>query len=199
MTKHVELVKQFEGLRLDAYTDSVGVWTIGYGHTGPDVKPGMKIGQETADKLLDDDLDWAEAAVRKAVKVPLNEGRYAALVSFVFNVGAANFQKSTLLRKLNSGDYIGAANEFSRWNKGRDRATGELRVIKGLTRRREMERAIFMEADVATPETVEAPGDMTTAVIIGAVVLATLALFLVVVMTVSGEQSSMAPLPKPGN
>ena len=90
----VELIKRFEGLELEAYQDIAGIWTIGYGHTGSDVQPGMKISERDAEELLRRDLKPREQAVEGAVKVPLNQNEFDALVSFVYNVGAAAFRGS---------------------------------------------------------------------------------------------------------
>ncbi|HHX5648956.1 TPA: lysozyme [Enterobacter cloacae] len=140
--KGIALIKQFEGCKLTAYQDSVGVWTIGYGWTQPvDGKPiraGMTIKQETAERLLKTGLVSYEIDVSRLVKVSLTQGQFDALVSFTYNLGARSLSTSTLLRKLNSGDYAGAADEFLRWNK----AGGK--VLNGLTRRREAERALFL-------------------------------------------------------
>nr|WP_257627167.1 lysozyme [Enterobacter roggenkampii] len=140
--KGIALIKQFEGCRLTAYQDSVGVWTIGYGWTKPvDGKPiraGMTIKQETAERLLKTGLVSYENEVSRLVKVDLTQGQFDALVSFTYNLGARSLSTSTLLRKLNAGDYAGAADEFLRWNK----AGGK--VLNGLTRRREAERALFL-------------------------------------------------------
>lgn len=136
--KGLDLIKQFEGLELKAYKDSVGVVTIGYGSTGPHVSMGMVINQEQAESLLKQDVSRFEKGVSEIVKVPLNQNQFDALVSFSFNLGLGNLKSSTLLRKLNSLDYVGAANEFPRWNK----AGGV--VLKGLTRRREAEKALFL-------------------------------------------------------
>ena len=140
--KGIALIKQFEGCKLTAYQDSVGVWTIGYGWTKPvDGKPiraGMMIKQETAERLLKTGLVSYENDVSRLVKVDLTQGQFDALVSFTYNLGARSLSTSTLLRKLNAGDYAGAADEFLRWNK----AGGK--VLSGLTRRREAERALFL-------------------------------------------------------
>lgn len=139
--KGIALIKQFEGCKLTAYQDSAGVWTIGYGWTQPvDGKPiraGMTIKQETAERLLKTGLVGYESDVFRLVKVGLTQGQFDALVSFTYNLGARSLSTSTLLRKLNAGDYAGAADEFLRWNK----AGGK--VLNGLTRRREAERALF--------------------------------------------------------
>ena len=140
--KGIALIKQFEGCKLTAYQDSVGVWTIGYGWTQPvDGKPiraGMTIKQETAERLLKTGLVSYESDVSRLVKVGLTQGKFDALVSFTYNLGARSLSTSTLLRKLNAGDYAGAADEFLRWNK----AGGK--VLNGLTRRREAERDLFL-------------------------------------------------------
>ncbi|MCM7122215.1 lysozyme [Enterobacter hormaechei] len=140
--KGIALIKEFEGCKLTAYRDSVGVWTIGYGWTQPvDGKPiraGMTIKQETAERLLKTGLVSYESDVSRLVKVGLTQGQFDALVSFTYNLGARTLSTSTLLRKLNAGDYAGAADEFLRWNK----AGGK--VLNGLTRRREAERALFL-------------------------------------------------------
>nr|DAF33669.1 MAG TPA: Lysozyme [Caudoviricetes sp.] len=140
--KGIALIKLFEGCKLTAYQDSVGVWTIGYGWTQPvDGKPiraGMTIKQETAERLLKTGLVSYENDVSRLVKVNLTQGQFDALVSFTYNLGARSLSTSTLLRKINAGDYTGAADEFLRWNK----AGGK--VLNGLTRRREAERALFL-------------------------------------------------------
>lgn len=140
--KGIALIKQFEGCKLTAYQDSVGIWTIGYGWTQPvDGKPiraGMTIKQETAERLLKTGLVSYESDVSRLVKVGVTQEQFDALVSFTYNLGARSLSTSTLLRKLNAGDYAGAADEFLRWNK----AGGK--VLNGLTRRREAERALFL-------------------------------------------------------
>lgn len=153
------LIREFEGLRLEAYPDPAHGWdvpTIGYGHTSaagdPKVTRGMKITAAGALEILKRDLGQYERAVASAVHVPLNENQFGALVSFTFNLGPGNLKSSTLLRKLNAGDYAGAAAEFGRWNK----AGG--RVLAGLTRRRAAERALFEKPAARIPVT-----DATTA------------------------------------
>jgi len=134
----VSLIKEFEGCELTAYKDIVGVWTIGYGHTKT-VKPGMKITQRGAEELLRHDLAWVEAVINKYVKAPLTQNQYDAVASLIYNVGGTAFSKSTILRKLNTGDIYGASLEFKRWNK----AGG--RIVNGLVRRREAERVQFVK------------------------------------------------------
>lgn len=132
------LIKEHEGEKLTAYVCPAGVLTIGVGHTGKDVKPGMTITAEESDKLLQSDLQSAEQAVIRMVKVAITQNQFDALVSFVFNVGAGAFRSSTMLRLLNDRDYFGTADEFPRWNKGGGK------VLPGLTKRRAAERALFL-------------------------------------------------------
>ncbi|NHQ81610.1 lysozyme [Chromobacterium vaccinii] len=139
----ISLIKQFEGVRLTAYQDMVGVWTIGYGHTGPEVKAGMTITQQQAEQLLATDLQTFETGVGKAVTVPLSANQFSALVSFSYNLGLGNLRSSTLLRLLNQGDYAGAGAQFPRWN----RAGGQ--EVVGLTRRRQAEQSLFQSKGCA--------------------------------------------------
>ena len=137
MSKEAELIKSFEGLELEAYLCPADIWTIGYGHTG-DVKEGDTITKAEAEDLLDKDLEKFRSGVNRCVKVPLNENQFGALVSFAYNVGIGSLQSSTLLKLLNAGDYDAAADQFPRWNKSGGK------VLTGLTRRREAERAVFL-------------------------------------------------------
>jgi lysozyme len=139
------LIQHFESLRLTAYQDSAGVWTIGWGHTG-NVHPGDRVTRAEADALLRNDVAWAETAVRNAVDVPLTQGQFDALVSFAFNVGAGAFENSTLLARLNAGDSSGAQDQFGRWIY----AGGE--VLPGLVRRRAAEADTFAAAGVEPPD-----------------------------------------------
>lgn len=134
----LDTIKAFEGLELKAYYDAVGIITIGYGSTGPHVKPGLVITPSEAEDLLRKDVTRFEACVEKQVTAPINQNQFDALVSFAFNLGCGNLASSTLLRKLNAKDYAGAAEQFLVWN----RAGG--RVLPGLTRRREAEKALFL-------------------------------------------------------
>lgn len=135
----IELIKRFEGVRLVAYLDSVGVPTIGYGHT-KDVALGDTCSPEQAEEWLIEDCADAEKCINGAVTVPLTQHEFDALVSFVFNLGCGNFRKSTLLRRLNESDYDAAAQEFLRW----DKAGGQ--VLAGLTKRRMAEARLFETA-----------------------------------------------------
>ncbi|OHX15768.1 muraminidase [Chromobacterium amazonense] len=136
-TAGINLIKQSEGLRLSAYQDQVGVWTIGYGHTGPDVAAGLTISADQAEQLLQGDLARFEQGVSALVTVLLNANQFSALVSFSYNLGLGNLQSSTLLKLLNQGDYQGAAGQFPLW----DKAGGN--VLPGLQKRRLAEQALF--------------------------------------------------------
>nr|WP_311527988.1 lysozyme [uncultured Ralstonia sp.] len=133
------LIKESEGLRLSTYLDAVGKPTIGYGHL---IRPGETfngpISQQQAEALLRKDLADTEQGIGKAVRVSITQGQFDALASFVFNLGAGRLRSSTLLRKLNAGDYAGAANQFLLW----DKAGGK--PLKGLTKRRQAERKLFL-------------------------------------------------------
>lgn len=135
------MIRQFEGLKLESYLCPAGVWTIGYGHT-KGVKPGQTITIEQAERLLADDIAVAQIAL-KHVQVYLNDHQKEALTSFIFNVGATAFKNSTLLKKLNSGDYAGAAACFEDWCKTKNKTTGVVTVVKGLQERRKAERKLF--------------------------------------------------------
>lgn len=133
-----------EGNVLTAYKDSVGVLTIGVGHTSaagpPLVAAGMTITAAEADAILSRDLGNVESALRSTVTLPLSQNEFDALVSLTFNIGATAFKNSTLLKKLNIGDRAGAADQFLVWNK----AGGK--VLQGLVNRRQAERAQFLNA-----------------------------------------------------
>lgn len=135
----LKLIKDFEGFKPKAYKDLVGKWTIGYGFV-KGVKPGDIITKEEADEELLDTLKLFEIGVETFVDVPLTGNQFSALVCLAYNVGLGNLKGSTLLKKLNSKDYAGAAEQFQRWN----RAGGE--VVSGLTRRRNAERLLFLTA-----------------------------------------------------
>lgn len=133
------ILKSCEGLALKAYLCPAKVWTIGYGHTGPEVKAGQIISELEAERLLRADLARFERAVESAVTVPLTDNQFAACVSLAFNIGAGAFAKSGLVRLLNAKDYTGAAEQFRRWTKGGGQ------VLPGLTARRDTERALFLK------------------------------------------------------
>lgn len=136
--KCIDLVKSFEGCKLEAYQDLGGVWTIGYGHTGTDVYRGIVIDQARAEQLLDEDLDKTAGYVTAAVHAPVTQDQFDALVSFAFNV--KGWRGSTLLKLVNQGQLAAAAEEFPKWDH-----VGKTEVA-GLLRRREAERALFTQA-----------------------------------------------------
>lgn len=138
-----EVIKNAEGYHSDAYKCPSGKNTIGWGHT-KGVKPGDKITVDKAEKYLQEDIDECIKYIYANVKVPLTQGQFDALVSFVFNCGAGNFEDSTLLELLNEGNYEGAANEFPRWVYGTDPDTGEKVKLGGLVIRRAAEQALFL-------------------------------------------------------
>jgi lysozyme len=133
------LTKSFEGLRLTAYQDVAGIWTIGYGHVGPAILAGMTISEADAEALLRADLADAVGCVNRAVRVTITQNQFDAMVDFCFNAGRGNFLQSTLLRKVNLKDFAGAAVQFGLWV----HAGGE--VVSGLVRRRKAEAAVFAE------------------------------------------------------
>ena len=138
----LDLIKSFEGLFLEAYKCPAGIWTIGYGHTGMEhndgsVYEGRSITENEAIDLLAYDMEYFEDAVKRLIKVKVKSYEFDAITSFTFNLGEGNLKKSTLLKKLNSGDHVGASKEFIRWNK----AGGK--TLNGLTRRRASEERFF--------------------------------------------------------
>ena len=143
--KNIDHIKEFEQLRLQAYLPTPNDrWTIGWGHTR-NVIPNSIITVEMAERYLRDDLAWVEDAIEVWVKVPLNQNQYDALAGLIFNIGETHFSNSTVLRKLNQEDYDGAADAFLMWNKQRSKKTGELVVLRGLDRRRNIERDMFLK------------------------------------------------------
>ena len=132
----LDIVKEAEGLRLSAYLCPAGIPTIGYGHT-KGVKLGDTCTKEQAEKWLENDFFTAKRDVKAVVKVPLKENQLDALASFVFNLGVRKLIQSTLLKKLNAGDYNGAAAEFDKWV-----FAGKVK-LNGLVKRRAKERELF--------------------------------------------------------
>jgi len=154
-TETAALIRQWEGIRLHAYQDVAGVWTIGYGHTRG-VKQGDVITNAQAERYFKE--DWTEAAevVDRLVKVDLTDNQFGALVSFVFNLGEPRFRSSTLLRVLNKGDYAAVPGELARWNKATDPLTGKLRRDQGLANRRAAEMGLWARGSFVASNTVEA-------------------------------------------
>lgn len=161
LDKAVEIIKSFEGIadgdpstvNLDPYLCPSGYWTIGWGHVVRDITGSTFRGKESkaaakriypkgitrkeAEVILLNDIKKVEAFISSTVKVPLNDNQLAALISFTFNVGHGNFNRSTLLRRLNAKDYAAVPAQLKRWNKSNGR------VSKGLTRRRELEAKLW--------------------------------------------------------
>lgn len=135
----LEHIKHFEGLRLKAYLDPVGIWTIGYGHTGKDVYEGLEITKQQAHDLLVEDVKEAEQDVNLLAKVTLTQGQYDALVDFAYNLGGGSLKSSTLLRQVNAGLMESAAKEFERW------VYADGKMLPGLVKRREAAKQMFME------------------------------------------------------
>lgn len=160
----LKLLKEFEGCRLEAYQDPVGVWTIGYGLTAASgvIKPykGLKISQARAEELLIAALGPYEKAVSEAITAPVNENQFSAMVSLCYNIGPKNFRDSSVRKLFNLGNTAGAAEMFKLWNK----AGGK--VLQGLVRRRAAERALFLKpvsAAVVPPPDIEPPPTVTDA------------------------------------
>lgn len=136
----IDLIKQFEGLVLKAYPDPATggkPWTIGYGHT-KGVKQGDKISEQTAEEFLKNDLKLFEAEVSSLIKVSINQNQFDALVSFAFNNGSNALSGSTLLKRLNEGNFRAAADQFTRW------VYANNKFMKGLYNRRQAERELFL-------------------------------------------------------
>lgn len=146
----IDLIKEFEGFRSQAYRDPVGIWTIGYGTTGMagvgiSPKAGMSITQDDAERYLALTVEKFAAQIEDAITAPINENQFGAFVSLAYNIGPAAFKKSTALRKFNAGDIQGAADAILLWNK----AGGK--VLNGLVRRRNAERKLFLTPAIGKP------------------------------------------------
>lgn len=139
-------IKSWEGFEPQAYQDVAGVWTIGYGHTegfkDGRFGDGSIVAEEDAEALLRKDIASREKSAAQSITVELQQYEFDALVSIIYNIGVGNFRRSTLLHCLNQGDRDGAAEAFLMWNKAR--VGGVLREVRGLTRRRRAERALFL-------------------------------------------------------
>ena len=152
----IALIKNSEGEggkpRLKSYLDTGGIPTIGWGHTGKEIRFGMEIDETKALDYLCRDIEVAALAIKNIVKKEINDNQFSALVDFVFNLGSGALMVSTLLKKLNEGDFHGAADEFPRWNKSRvarrdshGNIVTEMVALPGLTIRRAAERALFLK------------------------------------------------------
>lgn len=143
--KAFDIIKVFEGERLQAYPDTGGIWTIGYGttvnpDTGKPIKEGDTIDKATAERWLKQDIEKRQYALSKLIKVPVNANQLAALTSLAYNIGLGAFQTSTLLKLLNrNATKLQVADEFLKWNKIKGT------VSKGLSNRRKLERDLFLK------------------------------------------------------
>ena len=148
-TAGLDLLTEFEGLRLKAYIDPVGIWTIGYGHTSaagePIVASGLVITKDEAEEILKRDMGQYEEGVRKYVKVNLTQGQFDALTDFAYNAGVGALQKSTLLKKVNAGKFDEVPAEFMKWTKGGGKE------LPGLVRRRRAEVKLWRGLDTEKP------------------------------------------------
>ena len=136
----LKLIKKFEGCELKSYQDSVGVWTIGYGHT-KGVEEGQEITQEEAEEMLASELSEYEGYINDMVECDLEQHQFDALVAWVYNLGPTNLRSSTMLKRLNANDLDDVPNQIKRW----DKAGGK--VLAGLVRRREAEALMFQNKD----------------------------------------------------
>jgi len=136
-----DFIGDWEGEELWAYRDVKGIWTIGIGHI-INVHEGMVITKEKMFELFRQDVERYVEAINRSVTVALSQRQYDALVSLCFNIGISGLERSTVLRRLNKGNYLGAADAFLMWNKVRDQE--RLRVVQGLTNRRQAEREMFL-------------------------------------------------------
>jgi GH24 family phage-related lysozyme (muramidase) len=149
----INLIKSFEGCRLSAYkpTPAEPHYTIGYGHSGDDVRAGETITQAQADAYLAQDLSKFASGVLALIKVPVNQNQFDALVSFAYNCGLGSFKSSTLLTFVNQKNFSSAANEFAKWNKSGGK------VLAGLIKRRAAEKALFLKAVPQPVKSVQKP------------------------------------------
>lgn len=134
----VDLIKKFEDCSLDAYLDMVGVVTIGWGTTGPDIHMGLSWTQEDCDKVLLADLDHFASQISKLITAQVNQNQFDACCSFTYNLGVGAFRSSTLLKLINQNAFLEAASEFHKW----DHAGG--REVPGLLKRRLAEKTLFL-------------------------------------------------------
>jgi GH24 family phage-related lysozyme (muramidase) len=170
----LDLIKQYEGCKLTAYQDIVGIWTIGYGTTaaadlGIIPSRGLTITQDRAEDLLRQGVDKFATTVDAMITTSVNANEFGACVSLAYNIGPTAFAKSTVLRELNVGHFDKAAAAFRMWNK----AGGE--VIKGLVNRREAEIKLFLtpvSADMHTVTTPEGAGTQSTLSILSNAIVA---------------------------
>ena len=153
----LNLIKAYEGLRMSAYYTPSDDWSVGYGHRGT-ARHGMSVTEGDAIRLLKDDVKPIEKVINENVRAPINQNEHDAIVSLIFNIGEENFKRSTVLRKLNAGDKLGAAEAFEKWTKAK--VNGELVTLDGLVRRRAAEKSLFLmptDASLVVPTADVAP------------------------------------------
>ncbi|MCE9561870.1 MAG: lysozyme [Planctomycetes bacterium] len=144
-----DLIRECEGLRLKAYQDTGGVWTIGFGHCGKDVQPNSVIDEHTAEVLLTQDIATAERSVRRLAFAALNENQFSALVCFVFNLGEGKLRGTKTISLLNQKRYLDFADAMLQWDKV-TLPDGTKEPLPGLTERRKKERALFLRPLIVT-------------------------------------------------
>lgn len=160
----IDLIKKHEGLKLRSYLCPAGVWTIGYGTTGPHIKKDMVITKAEAEKFLKDDLvEFTSGVLAACSPVTPSQNELDAMVCFTYNVGLVNFRKSHVLINFKAGNKLEAANSFMLWVKAKDPKTGKLRPLPGLVARRTEEKQLFLsDSDDATVERTVSPSKTTT-------------------------------------
>ena len=136
-----ELTKESEGFRSEAYQDTGGVWTIGYGQTGKWVIRGLTCTEEQAEEWLDENYEKIVKQIHQVVRVSLNDNQLGALCDFIYNIGIGQFSSSTLLRLLNVGNYVGACDQLSKW------VYDSGKKLPGLVTRREREQQLWNTGD----------------------------------------------------
>lgn len=151
----IDLIKEFEGFRAEAYRDAAGIWTIGYGTTagagvGIVPVPGMSITKEAAERYLHLAVNKFAAQIDRMITQDINENEFGAFVSLAYNIGPLAFSKSSALRYFNAGNRQAAANAITFWNKAT--VNGRKQVLRGLVRRREAERALFLTDPAKNPK-----------------------------------------------
>lgn len=168
-TTGLEHIKRWEGLKLTAYLCPAGKLTIGYGHTSaaglPLVTRMMTISKAQAELILKRDLAQFEQAVSESVAVKLNDNQFAVLVSFAFNIGIDHFKKSTLLKKLNKGDYAAVPGELMKWVKATHPNTGKKQTIAGLVNRRAAESGLWVKGAFVSSAYVMSTADKQNAIL----------------------------------
>lgn len=141
----IALIKEFEGLRLEAYRCPAMKWTIGYGHTGSNIKEGSTITETIANRLLRSDIDNIHIKLKSMIKTPLNENQWSAIVCLVFNVGIYAFQKSRLLKCINANQPNCVREEWIAWCHYKEFWSGKMIESDGLKRRRKAEYELFIK------------------------------------------------------